>query len=69
MCAAFIIHCHVSQYYDCTVTISAGVIYGPALKALLAKAAGPNEQGALQGDCFLFYMLIAVESSTKIDSY
>lgn len=24
-------------------------MYGPALKSLLAKAAGPNEQGALQG--------------------
>jgi hypothetical protein len=36
-----------------TVTLArtAAVMYGPALKALLAKAAGPNEQGALQGVC------------------
>ena len=25
-------------------------MYGPALKSLLAKAAGPDEQGALQGN-------------------
>ena len=34
------------------------LMYGPALKALLVKAAGPDEQGALQGTQFGQYHII-----------
>ena len=36
-------------FYLSLVFLSPASIYGPALKALLARTAGPDEQGALQG--------------------
>ena len=39
----------LSSFYLVLVLLSPASMYGPALKALLAKNAGPDEQGALQG--------------------
>jgi DHA1 family tetracycline resistance protein-like MFS transporter len=36
-------------FYIVLIVLSPASMYGPALKALLARSAGPEEQGALQG--------------------
>lgn len=41
---------------------STALMYGPALKALLAKAAGPDEQGALQGESRICITLLKMRS-------
>jgi len=48
----------LSSFYFVLVILCPASMYGPALKALLAKNAGPDEQGALQGSSFVLNLII-----------